>query len=267
MSNYFHTLSSLCEDLVALGVCQGDGLFVHASMKAIGSVIGGPRTVIQSLLNTVGKDGLIGMPGFSTDATFFPEIDRSTLTDEEIIRIEKAVPGFDLNKSPTFGMGVISEAFRNWPGTQRSNHPVDSVCLNGLIENDILMDHSLSWSTGEQTPLGRLRSRPQMKILLIGVGWNRCTAFHTAETLADHKRTKIQRFKTGGSDGQWINATDVANDKSRLFPAVGEALEHTGVVSIGSFGGATCKICDFGVLVDFARDWINNANLCSGDLH
>ncbi len=266
MNSIFYTQSSLSNDLISLGIREGDGLFIHGSMRAIRSVVGGPRTVTETLLGAVGESGLIGMPGFSSDAYFPSDLDRSSLSQNQISQIEAAVPGFNASKSPTSGMGIIAETFRNWPGTERSDHPAVSICLNGSKANDFLVEHSRAWATGAQTPLGRLQERKAMKILLIGVGWNRCSALHTAETLAEHRRTKTRRFKNGGIDASWIETPDVADDMNRLFPAVGEAFEKTGAVSIGAFGAAQCKICDYRQLIEFGSDWIDNANKESGDL-
>jgi len=261
------SLTSLQDNLRALGVLPGDGIFVHASMHAIGPTIGGPRAVVQALLSAVGSSGLIGMPGFSTDAYFPRHLDRSALSEDTIQEIENAVPGFDINTSPTAGMGVIAETFRTWPETKRSDHPAVSICLNGQDATEYISPHSLAWATGPDTPLGRLRFRNQMKILLIGVGWNRCSALHTAESLADDKRTKSRRFKTGPGDAPWIETPDVADDLDRLFPLVGAAFEDTNAVTIGRFGGAGCKLCDYAPLVGFAAEWINKANRQSGDQH
>jgi aminoglycoside 3-N-acetyltransferase len=104
-----YTQARLLRDLSALGVRKGDGLFVHCSMKAIGSVTGGPGTIVETLLEAVGETGLVGMPGFSSDAYFPSNIDRSSLTQEQIFQIEGAVLGFDALKSPTSGMGIIAE--------------------------------------------------------------------------------------------------------------------------------------------------------------
>lgn len=265
MVTQLHTQKSLVSDIHSLGVRSGDGLFVHASMSAVGPTVGGARTVVESLLATVGETGLIGMPGFSTDACFPDDVDKSSLTEQQIAELEIAVPGFDIVKSPTSGMGVIAEMFRTWPGTQRSDHPTVSICLNGQNANDFIAKHSLAWATGQDTPLGKLQYRPSMKILLIGVGWNRCSTLHTAETLAEHKRLKTRRFKHGGRHGSWLETPDVADDMDRLFPAVGKAFETSGAVTIGYFGGAKCKLCDFRSLVDFASSWIDSKNAESGD--
>lgn len=265
MNSLPNTYSSLMRELSDLNIGEGDGLFIHGSMGKIGATIGGARSVIEALFSSVGETGLIGMPGFSTDAYFPSDIDAQSLTNEERLRIEDAVLGFDLLKSPTAGMGVIAETFRTWPGTLRSEHPTTSICLNGLDANKFIAKHSMAWAMGSETPLGAMRYRPQMKIVLIGVGWNRCTALHTAEFFAQTRRTKTRRFKRGGASGEWVEFPDVADDLNRLFPPVGAAFEQTGAVIVGTLGSAKCLVCDFSELIDFASYWINDANKDSGD--
>lgn len=257
--------SQLEGDLKALGVRPGDGLFVHASIGAIGPVSGGANAVIAALQSAVGDTGLLAMPGFSSDAYFPDHIDRAALSPGMLKEIEDAVPGFDPETSPTADMGIIAETFRTWPGTCRSTHPTTSICLNGPDALQHVGQHDLAWATGPQTPLGTLRGRKHMKMLLIGVGWSRCSALHTAETLADTRRTKIRRFKSGKGDAAWMETCDVADDMNRLFPDVGAALEATGCVTGGHFGAAASKLCDYAPMVSFATNWINAANIQSGD--
>ncbi len=265
MISALHAKEDLLNDLKRLGIRPGDGIFVHSSMKAIGYTVGGPRTVVEALLQSVAERGLIAMPGFSTDAYFPPDLEKADLSPEDIEWIENAVPGFDPHRSPTSGVGIVAETFRTWPDTHRSAHPAVSVCLNGADAAHYASDHSLAWATGEHSPIGRLLNRPSTKILLIGVGWNRCTPLHTAETFAKHRRTKTRRMKTGGSKGKWVEEPDVADDVNRLFPAVGAAFEQTGAVTFGTFGAAQCRVCNLKDLIEFASVWIDRANEESGD--
>lgn len=261
------TEESLKEDLAALGITQGDGVFVHSAMRPLGQVIGGPRVVVAALMASVGRRGLVAMPGYSDDAKFPPQIDSESCTSAERARIEDAVPGYDPQLSPTAGMGAIAECFRTWPGTKRSGHPTISVCLNGVGAAEYAAVHDLEWACGPNSPLGTLRGRAQMKILLAGVGWNRCSALHTAEVLAAHRRTKMRRFKLPGAEPEWREVVDAANDMNRLFPAVGAAFEETGAVTFGALGRAEARVCDYAALVAFATDWIDDANARSGDRH
>ncbi|MBY6057725.1 aminoglycoside N(3)-acetyltransferase [Leisingera daeponensis] len=261
------TSDTLAADLQALGVVPGDGLFVHASMRALGPVAGGAAAVIEAMQAAAGPEGLLAMPGFSTDAYFPADLDRDSLPEAAVAEAERAVPGHDPERSPTAGMGVIAETFRTWPGTLRSSHPAVSVCLNGADAAEHLEPHRLAWALGEGTPMGRLRHRRQMKILLVGVGWNRCSALHTAESLAEVKRTKIRRFKTGSGDAPWMETPDAADDLNRLFPLVGAAFEGAGAVATGRLGAAECRLCSYSALVAFAAGWISEANRQSGDRH
>lgn len=262
-----NTKTSLINDLRKLGVSEGDGLFVHSSMRAIGETDGGVNSVIRSLLEAVGEHGLLGMPGFSKDAYPPADIEYGQLSREEVSKIEFSVLGFDVERSPTVGMGVIAETFRQWPGTKRSGHPTTSVCLSGADADDLIAPHDAAWAMGSVSPFGRMRDRPNMKILLIGVGWNRCTPLHTAENYAEFRRRKIRRFKSGPGHALWFETPDVADDLNRLFPSVGVAFEETGRVQTGVFGGAHARLCRYDQLIRFAAGLISSGNHRSGAQH
>jgi aminoglycoside 3-N-acetyltransferase len=265
MDGTYATRASLLNDLTRLGVAARDGLFVHASLRSIGNVVGHARAVVSALIDSVGDEGLIGMPGFSTDAYWPDFLNREAMNGEDGRKLEAAILGFDPQLSSTTGMGAIAETFRTRPGILRSSHPCVSICLHGAEADRYIAPHSLDWATGPDTPLGRLRDRPQMKILLIGVGWNRCSALHTAEALADHRRLKKRLFKASSTSPMMLETDDVADDLGRLFPAVGSAFEKEGAVTVGRIGNAESRLCSYSELVSFARDYIDNANKRAGE--
>lgn len=252
--------------LDVLGVNPGDGLFVHTALGRIGHVIGGPRGLIQGLINAVGPTGLIGMPGFSEDAYDPVEMQKLNVDEAAHRHIRQQVPGFDPACSNVLSNGAVPEAFRTWPGVVRSPHPTSSVLLFGPDADKLSKPHDpKSWPTGPETPWGRLRKRPRMKILLIGVGWNRCSALHAAESASTHKRTVTRTFKLGtGPESRWINAPDVSDDMDRLFPLAGDAWEKTGNVQTGKIGDADVSLSDYDALVTFASEWIGERNRNDG---
>ena len=55
------TKTRLVTDLKKLGIASGDTLMLHASVKAIGWIVGGPDIVIQALLDVLGPEGTLMM--------------------------------------------------------------------------------------------------------------------------------------------------------------------------------------------------------------
>ena len=51
--------AELIADLARLGVARGDWIMVHASLKAIGPVAGGPDTIVAALLDAIGPEGTL----------------------------------------------------------------------------------------------------------------------------------------------------------------------------------------------------------------
>lgn len=224
--------------------------------------------MIQGLIDAVGPKGLIAMPGFSDDAYDPVEVLSLEVTTKVHEHIKQQVPGFDSARSNVRQNGAVPEAFRSWPGVIRSPHPTSSVLLLGPDAQEISLPHDPhGWPTGPDTPWSRLRFRPHMKVLLVGVGWNRCSALHAAESSAEYKRTTIRTFKFGtGPGAHWIKVPDVSDDLGRLFPLVGAEWERTGVVRAGKIGAAEFKLTGYAALVSFASRWISERNKADGVL-
>lgn len=52
----------IIQKLREVGLEKGDAVMVHTSPKRMGYVCGGAQTVIEALMEVVGKDGTIMMP-------------------------------------------------------------------------------------------------------------------------------------------------------------------------------------------------------------
>ena len=66
-------------------------------------------------------------------------------------------------------MGAIPEAFRTFPGTLRSMHPLVSVCANGPLAASITAEHALEFCESRGTPFEKLYTLGA-HTLLLGVG-------------------------------------------------------------------------------------------------
>ena len=77
----------------------------------------------------------------------------------------------------------------------------------------IVSRQSLGFAVGPDSPFGRLYDLGG-HILLVGVGHNRNTFLHYAETLTPRPRLKVRRFpQLVDSERVWIETDDVGDDK------------------------------------------------------
>jgi aminoglycoside 3-N-acetyltransferase len=241
----------LRQDLGALGVANAMTLMVHSSLSSMGWVVGGAQTVVRALIDVLAANGTLAMPAATPHCA-----DPETWTDLELPEswladVRDNLPFFDPRTTPT-AMGAIAEAFRTWPDTLRSNHPLESVCARGDAASEITREHPLSYSEGAGGPFGRLYELDSW-VLLLGVGFNRCTALHYAESLVEKRRVTTVRFPVlDNSRRTWIEVPNVADDNGALFPLIGQEFIATGMARQGLVGDAPSTLFSMRSLVDFA---------------
>lgn len=242
---------TLTRDLASLGVAPGTTLTVHSSLRSLGFVVGGPPTVVRSLLEALGPDGTLVMPAATPQCADPATWSSPRLPEEWLDEVRHHLPLFDVQTTPT-SLGAIPETFRTWPGTRRSDHPLESVCARGPRAEEITSVHPLEFSEGHGGPFGRLHDL-ESRILLLGVGFNRCTALHYAESLAPKRRETTVRFPMlDGDQRVWREVPNVADDLDTHFPRIGEEVLATGRARRGRVGQADAILVDMRDLVDLA---------------
>lgn len=245
------TEQSLLRDFVKLGVEPGTTLIVHSALSSIGWVLGGAPTVVRALLAALGENGTLVMPAATPHCA-----DPSGWSDPRIPEpwLEDArehLPLFDPRTTPTT-MGAIAETFRTWPGTLRSDHPLESVCALGPSAPAITKEQPLAFSEGRGGPFDQLH-RLDGRILLLGVGFNRCTALHFAESLVAKRRTTRVRFPSIESGRRvWVEVPNVADDNDTHFPILGERYLSAGRRATGTVGDARSTLFPMRDLVELA---------------
>ncbi len=142
-------------------------VLIHSSLSAFGTVAGGEGTVCAALAQAAAlRRVTLIMPAHSDDVPPAP---------------------FDKRSTPCRSMGRIPEWFRAMPRVRRSDHPVLSFAALGPASGRFARGHRLSNGLGPSSPLGTL-AREDAFILMLGTGWETCTALHLAEYPPDGSR-------------------------------------------------------------------------------
>jgi aminoglycoside 3-N-acetyltransferase len=249
-----NTLASLAAGFADLGIRPGGTLMVHSSLKRIGWTVGGPVTVVRALLDLLGPDGTLAMPAETPQMADPANGNDDRVRPEWHAAIREHLPVFDPQTTPT-AMGAIAEAFRTFPGTRRSGHPLVSVCANGRHADAITAEHALAFCEGRGTPFEKLYDL-DADTLLLGVGFDRCTSLHYAESLVPTRRTTISRYLAlENGERRWVEKPDMAPDRGVHFPVVGARFLDRGGVRVGQVGGAAAMLFSTRALVDFAAGY------------
>jgi aminoglycoside 3-N-acetyltransferase len=171
-------------DLLGAGLREGMAVLVHCSMREIGWVQGGAPALRETLLQILDEEqGTLVVPAqtrsMSTTSTAFQDA-IAGLDDEGRELHLKTMPGFDPLTSPAEGMGALAESVRTHPRARRSAHPATSFAAVGRHAEELCASHPLDCLLGPGSPLGALRDLDGT-VLLLGVGFDRCTSFHLGE--------------------------------------------------------------------------------------
>ncbi|MCX4975090.1 aminoglycoside N(3)-acetyltransferase [Streptomyces sp. NBC_00620] len=256
------TESQLTHQLTELGIHEGGVLLVHSSLRSLGKVEGGAATVLRTLRRVLGPDGTVVVPAFTSDnsSTSNAHMERVRgLSDEARAAFRDNMPPFDPATTPSTDVGILAETTRLHPQSLRSAHPQTSFAALGPQAAKITDDHHPDCLLGESSPLARLYELGA-QILLLGVGFNRCTAFHLGEYRVDsppHRSYRCVIRRDGRR--QWWEYDDVALDDSD-FGELGAEFEGAGLgaeaaVRVGTVGVARCRVIGFADAVDYAQRW------------
>jgi aminoglycoside 3-N-acetyltransferase len=249
------TRSSLAADLRAIGVASGDAVLVHAALRQVGRVIGGPDSILAAMLDVVGPEGTV--LGY-TD---------SQLEDfgRDYLEFRADVPPFDpLRSRATRDNGFWPEMLRTTPGALRSGNPGASMAAIGGRAAWFVADHALDYGYGPQSPLGKL-VEAKGKVLMVGATLDHMTLLHHAEHLANFPNKRIVRYEApllvdGVPTWRWFEEFDTSNAPDGMaedyFATIVEAFLATGKGRRGVIGAASSVLVPAAEVVDFAVRWM-----------
>jgi aminoglycoside 3-N-acetyltransferase len=249
----------LAADLQSLGLRRGQDLLVHCSLRRIGQIDGGAATLLDAIRDVGGPEATVVVPTQTTlnsltSSAFLAAT--AGLDAEGRARFVAAMPGFDPASTPSAGMGAFAEYVRTHPAARRSPHPQASFAAIGPGARACSAVHDLECHFGERSPLAWLYAA-DAAILLLGVGYAVCTAFHLAEYRlpGPPPRRLYHCFTLDRGKRVAHEFADVDLDDGD-FAVLGAELDSTPVPRRGQVGSATCRLVPLRAAVDFARTWL-----------
>ncbi|MGW3206834.1 aminoglycoside N(3)-acetyltransferase [Streptomyces sp. NPDC001135] len=255
------TEASLRADLRSLGCGRRPTLLVHASLRSVGAVSGGALTVVRALRGVLGSDGTLVVPTFTpgnslTSRSYLAST--QGMSEGQLALFHAHMPPFEAAATPSAGMGAIAEQVRTTVGAARSDHPQTSFAALGPAATRTVAHHARDCLLGERSPLGRLYDG-DADILLLGVGFEVCTAFHLAEYRLPARTRRYDCRVMERSGPRWTSFVDVDLDDSD-FGELGRWLEtstHRGRSPVvrGRVGDADSRLIPLRRAVDGAVAW------------
>jgi aminoglycoside 3-N-acetyltransferase len=121
-----YSREELSTDLRALGLARGDVVMVHASVRAVGDVAGGPDEIHLAIKDVLGSEGTLMM--YASAPRYVDEVGRGNLTPREEAEVLDKLPAFDpLTARSARDNGALVEMLRTYPGSRVNNHPARFV--------------------------------------------------------------------------------------------------------------------------------------------
>jgi len=154
---------------------------LHASVRAVGPVAGGPNEIHLALKDALTDEGTLLM--YAGCPRYFDEIGRGNLTREEEVELHEKLPAFDPLAAPSArDNGALVEFFRTFPGTRVSDH-VTRFVASGKHAEHLLSDQPWDFTYGRGSVLDRFLELGG-KILLLGSDHDNVTFLHYVEHVA-----------------------------------------------------------------------------------
>jgi len=256
------TRSQLAEAFQRLGVQAGDTLMLHASVKAVGWVVGGPDMILAALLDVLGEEGtLMMMVGWEEQVYHLPEWP----ADRQAAYLAECPPFDPATSRANRRWSILAEYLRTWPGARRSDHPEKSMVAVGKRAEWLTADHPRHYGFGAGSPLDKL-CQAGGRVLLLGARFDSLTLLHHAEDQARMPGKRVVRYQMPVLEEgarRWVEIEEF-DTCAGIVDWVGEdyfiliAKEYLAENGLrpGAVGGAISYLFEAASLVEFAVGWM-----------
>ena len=255
-----YSRQELADGFRALGVRAGDTVMLHASIRAVGAIAGGPDQIHLALKDALTADGTLMM--YASCPEYYDEVGRGHLrTDQERELLDK-LPAFDpFTARSQRENGALVELFRTYPGCTVNQH-VARFVVWGKHASHLISSQPWDYACGRASALERLAGLDG-QILLLGCDHDTVTFLHYVEHIVDIPDKHIARYRVPVQEAGkrvWRDMAEVdtsdrgahPNWPDRFFARIVDTyLEQTGN-SGGRVGDAQSFLLDSRGLLELA---------------
>jgi aminoglycoside 3-N-acetyltransferase len=184
--------AELAADLRALGVAPGDTVMVHASVRAVGPIAGGPDQIHLAIKDALTDRGTMMMYAGCPDG--YDDVGRGVYPGSHELELLDKMPAFDARTARAArDNGALVEFFRGYPDTLVNDH-VTRFAVWGANARHLISEQPWDFAYGRGSALARFVELAG-RILLIGCDHDNVTLLHHAEHLLDVPGLRIAVFE------------------------------------------------------------------------
>ena len=187
-----HSRHELAEDCRRLGLGRGDIVMLHASVRAVGEIAGGPDQIHLALKDVLTDEGTLMM--YASCPAYYDEVGRGHLSEAVERELLEKLPPFDpLTARSQRDNGTLVEFLRSFPGSKVNAH-VARFVVWGARADELIAHQPWNYAFGRGSALEQF-VQLDGRILLLGSDHDTVTFLHYAEHIADIPGKRVARFK------------------------------------------------------------------------
>ena len=172
-----YSRQELADGFRRLGVRPGHCVMLHASVRAVGAVAGGPDQIHLALKDALTPDGTLIM--YASCPAHMDEIGRGNLTPDEERELLEKLPAFDpFTARSQRENGTLVEFLRTYPGSSVNGH-VARFVVWGNRACQLLAPQPWNYAFGSGSLLDRFVA-DDGQILMLGCDHDNVTFLHYA---------------------------------------------------------------------------------------
>jgi len=248
----------LVEEFKLLGLKKRDKVMVHSSLSSFGYVIDGARAIIDAIIEVVGEEGLVLMPGHSSWNSDPLGWTNPPMPEEWIEHISNSILPYDPKKSAIDFVGAVPIAFSKYESVIRTDHPTVSFLIYGNYEG--WEYQPLNYPLGTESQLMKLFEQGG-KVLMLGTDYSNVTALHLSEYLSEKIKEEEDRSKIIiDGNPEWVSIVE-KEAQCEFFNLIGDIYEEDSVYGERIIGYSKCKLVDVKELVTIGKVFFDHNKL------